>query len=208
MTALETTSHLLTFKEFIRSRGEDITYRGPQSFVHKEDVARISYRVEKPKLPHSGLISSAFPERTRFFQCEEPHCGKYRRVDAASCEVLSNAAWSKDELAEVRSVVLLHQANFDELLDTTVSRLLDSKVTLAHFHECQRNSLRDVPMDVKTTSLCRLFFLLEFLSALRKHEKSIGDDQLQKETEIIMDSVPGPLFLLHHALWNCLWRSL
>ena len=49
-------------------------------------------------------------------------------------------------------------------------------------------------MDVKTTSLCRLFFLLEFLSALRKYEKSIVDDQLQKETEIIMDSVAGPCF--------------
>ena len=48
----------------------------------------------------------------RFFQCEEPHCGKYRRLYAASCEVLSNPAWSKDELAEVRRPVVLYQRNF------------------------------------------------------------------------------------------------
>ena len=49
MTALERTSDLLCFKEFIRSRGEDITYRGPQCFLHRNDASRMSYRVQNFK---------------------------------------------------------------------------------------------------------------------------------------------------------------
>ena len=67
MTALEKTSELLYFKEFIRSRGEDITYRGPQSFVHKTEAVRISYRVQKPPPPQTHSVPSLLPERTRFF---------------------------------------------------------------------------------------------------------------------------------------------
>ena len=91
-------------------------------------------------------------------------------------------------------MVLLHQVNFQELLERYMSDLQNSKVTLTQFHHCQMNCLLDVPADIKQTDLCRLFFMTEFLTMLRRHDKAIGDDQLQKEVETIMDNVPGPRF--------------
>ena len=92
MRTLELTNNLLCFKEFIRSRGEDITYRGPQSIVHKKDAARMSFRVLPPQPANRTRATASLPERTRFLQCEEAHCGKCRRVDAETLKVFSNGA--------------------------------------------------------------------------------------------------------------------
>ena len=67
MTALEKTNDLLHFKEFIRSRGDDTTYRGPQSFVHKNDAARMSYRVQNSLSLQNKTLPSLVSLRTRFF---------------------------------------------------------------------------------------------------------------------------------------------
>ena len=72
MTALERTSELFCFKEFIRSRGEEITYRGPQSFLHRNDAARMSYRVQNSHNVRNKGSTHGLPQRTRFFECEEP----------------------------------------------------------------------------------------------------------------------------------------
>ena len=52
----------------------------------------------------------------------------------------------------------------------------------------------DMPVEISDTDLFRMFFMLEFVSTMRKQNKRIGDDQLQKEMERVIDNVPGPRF--------------
>ena len=67
---------------------------------------------------------------------------------------------------------------FHRLLESNASDLDNSKVTLAQFRDCQMTCI---------------FSLADFF-ALRQHDKTIGDDQLQQDVDNVMDSAPGPLF--------------
>ena len=194
MTALEKPSELLYFKEFIRSRGEDIKYRGPQSFLHRNDATRMSYWVRNSKTVPNKRTTLGLPQRTRFFECEEPGCGKCRCVDAETVEVFSNAAWSKDLLKEMRKVTMSYRPSFSNVLDAYISRLSGIHVTVEDFHDCKSRCVPDIPDDVTQEPLWQYFFAAGFLQALQRQWKDIGDDVLLKEFETNMNDVPGPRF--------------
>ena len=108
----------------------------------------MSYRVQNTtNMPHERT-TLCLPQRTRFFECEEPGCGKCRRVYAETVEVFSNAAWSKDELQEMRKVTMSSRPHFCEVLDAYISRLSGIHVTVEDFHDCKSCCIPDIPDDV------------------------------------------------------------
>ena len=91
-------------------------------------------------------------------------------------------------------LVLQHQPNFHELLEAYISDPAMSAVNLNDFREACVKCTPDIPTDILNTPFGHMFLMLEFMKMLHRLNKSVGDDQLQKEFEAAMDNVPGPRF--------------
>ena len=127
----------------------------------------MSYRVQNASSAQNRRFTCSLPERTRFFICEEPGCGKCRRVDAETVQVFSNAAWRQDELKELGNVVLEHLPTFHECLDAYVSRVSQPYYSTEDFHACEKQCTADIPNHVTQGPLWHHFFETEFLHSLR-----------------------------------------
>ena len=90
-------------------------YQGPQSFVHKSDVARLNFSVSRllapaplrqpsdstpPSKPYTAVVARPL----LCLKCDE--CGKLRRVDQESFLLFSPLVWEEDALRSAEAELL------------------------------------------------------------------------------------------------------
>ena len=206
MNALHNVSLKLMNAEFLRSKGEDIHFQGPQSYIHLRNEERLDFRVATNHYNNSSRrkIWDSDVTHTRFLTCES--CGKLRRVDKHTIENFSKERWSVERIdsaiEQIKRDIPFVDAMITASFSSTTSkgrgrpgvkkpRIPDTVICLSFF-ERFITLLGDAWG--ASNAIEKAAFLKLFCHQATTQGRTTNTKDFDRKIEELHDALPGPAF--------------